>query len=105
MVKQPNSQTVHAKTPSKRDLQHQIGKTRESLGDTVEEIKETAEQGYTAAQKRLSRESLIIARSFKRSRSFGALAHSQRDSLSATRSVTLTRASKRGKKSPIGQFA
>jgi len=34
MVKQPNSQTVHAKTPSKRDLQHQIGKTRESLGDT-----------------------------------------------------------------------
>jgi len=54
MVKQPNSQTVHAKTPSKRDLQHQIGKTRESLGDTVEEIKETAEQGYTAAKETVS---------------------------------------------------
>ena len=54
MAKQPNSQTVHAKTPSKRDLQRQIGRTRESLDETVEEIKETAEQSYAAAKETVS---------------------------------------------------
>jgi hypothetical protein len=52
--------TVHAKgtaegrEPSKRDLERQIGRTRESLSNTVEEIKETAEQGYASVKETVS---------------------------------------------------
>ena len=40
--------------PSKRELQRQIGHTRESLTRTVEEIKETAGQGYEAVKESVS---------------------------------------------------
>jgi len=50
MAKQPNAQIVQVKTANKRDLQRQIGRTRESLGETVEQIKETTEQGFAAAK-------------------------------------------------------
>ena len=104
MVKQPNSQTVHAKTPSKRDLQHQIGKTRESLGDTVEEIKETAEQGYTAAKETVSGV-LDYREEFQKEPVVWSLG-----ALSAGFAVGYTlgyahKSSKRGKKSQIVQFA
>src|SRR5438067_9599349 len=50
MAKEPTTihskQTTDGREPTKRDLERQIGKTRESLSNTVEEIKETAEQGY-----------------------------------------------------------
>src|SRR5690348_16025779 len=42
------------RTPSKAELQRQIGRTRQSLGETVEEIKETAEKGYTAVKNTVS---------------------------------------------------
>jgi hypothetical protein len=54
MAKQPDSQIMEQKTPSKRDLQRQIGKTRESLTETVEEIKETAEQGIASVKETVS---------------------------------------------------
>ena len=41
-------------TPSKRELQRQIGRTRQSLSQTVEEIKQTAEQGYASAKETVS---------------------------------------------------
>jgi hypothetical protein len=46
--------TTEGDTASKRDLQRQIGRTRASLTDTVEEIKETAEQGVTAVKETVS---------------------------------------------------
>src|SRR5437763_66366 len=50
MAKEPTTihskQTTDGREPTKRELERQIGKTRESLSNTVEEIKETAEQGY-----------------------------------------------------------
>src|SRR5207244_3252542 len=54
MAKQPDSQIAQDKAPSKRDLQHQIGRTRESLTETVDEIKETAEQGYASVKETVS---------------------------------------------------
>jgi hypothetical protein len=55
MAKQPNSTAEEEKeAPSKPDLQRQIGRTRESLADTVEEIKETAEQGYASVKETVS---------------------------------------------------
>ena len=54
MAKQPNAQIVQVKTANKRDLQRQIGRTRESLGETVEQIKETTEQGFAAAKETVS---------------------------------------------------
>ena len=54
MAKQPNAQIVQVKTASKRDLQRQIGRTRDSLGETVEQIKETAGQGLAAAKETVS---------------------------------------------------
>ena len=50
MAKQPNSiaKATEQEAPSKQQLQKQIGRTRESLSETVEEIKETAEQGFAA---------------------------------------------------------
>jgi hypothetical protein len=50
MAKEPNSQITVAEAPSKRALQRQIGKTRESLTDTVEEIKETAQQATASVK-------------------------------------------------------
>jgi len=56
MAKQPNSITkaTEQEAPSKRELQKQIGRTRESLAETVEEIKETAEQGYASVKESVS---------------------------------------------------
>ena len=56
MAKQLNSITkvTEEKGPSKRELQKQIGRTRESLSETVEEIKETAEQGYASVKETVS---------------------------------------------------
>src|SRR5438477_8946793 len=54
MARQPNSQIANDKAPSKRDLQRQIGRTRESLTETVEEIKDTAEQGYASVKQTVS---------------------------------------------------
>jgi hypothetical protein len=42
------------RAPSKRALQRQIGRTRDSLSDTVEEIKRTAEKGYASAKETVS---------------------------------------------------
>jgi hypothetical protein len=39
---------------NKRELQRQVGRARESLAETVEEIKETAEQGYASVKKTVS---------------------------------------------------
>ena len=44
------SESPKAEEPSKQALQRQVGRTRESLAETVEEIKETAEQGYTSVK-------------------------------------------------------
>jgi hypothetical protein len=46
--------TAEGREPSKRDLERQIGRTRESLSNTVEEIKETAEQGYASVKETVS---------------------------------------------------
>ncbi len=54
MARQPNSQITQDKAPSKRELQRQIGRTRESLSETVEEIKETAEQGIASVKETVS---------------------------------------------------
>ena len=104
MAKQPNSQTVHAKTPSKRDLQRQIGRTRESLDETVEEIKETAEQGYAAAKETVSGV-LDYREEFQKEPVVWSLG-----ALSAGFALGYTpgyahKSSKRGKKSQIVQFA
>ena len=48
------STTANAEDSSKRQLQRQIGRTRESLSETVEEIKETAEQGYASVKETVS---------------------------------------------------
>ena len=40
--------------PSKRELQRQMQQTRESLAETIGEIKETVEQEYTAAKQTVS---------------------------------------------------
>ena len=104
MAKQPNSQTVHAKTPSKRDLQRQIGRTRESLDETVEEIKETAEQSYAAAKETVSGV-LDYREEFQKEPVVWSLG-----ALSAGFALGYTlgyahKSSKRGKKSQIVQFA
>ena len=56
MAKQPNSITkaTAQAEPSKRQLQKQIDRTRQSLSETVEEIKETAEQGYASVKETVS---------------------------------------------------
>jgi len=57
MARQPNSiaqETDKKEAPSKQELQKQIGRTRESLAETVEEIKETAEQGYASVKDTVS---------------------------------------------------
>src|SRR5205085_3943162 len=56
MAKQPNSLTkmTEQAEPSKRQLKKQVGRTRESLSETVEEIKETAEQGYASVKQSVS---------------------------------------------------
>jgi hypothetical protein len=54
MARQPNSQITENKASSKRDLQRQIGRTRESLGETVDEIKKTAEQGIASVKETVS---------------------------------------------------
>ena len=54
MARQPNSQIIQHKASTKRDLQRQIGRTRESLGETVEEIKKTAEQGIASVKETVS---------------------------------------------------
>lgn len=56
MTKQPSSVAASSEheTPSKRELQRQIGRTRESLSETVEEIKTTAEQGYASVKETVS---------------------------------------------------
>jgi hypothetical protein len=40
--------------PSKRELQRQMQQTRESLAETIDEIKETVEQEYNAAKQTVS---------------------------------------------------
>ncbi len=55
MAKQSSSSSSKDReAPSKRDLQRQIGRTRESLAGTVDEIKETAEQGYASVKETVS---------------------------------------------------
>ena len=54
MARQPNSQITQNKASTKRDLQRQIGRTRESLGETVDEIKKTAEQGIASVKETVS---------------------------------------------------
>src|SRR6059058_497028 len=56
MARQPNSTTLatEKEAPSKQELQKQIGRTRESLAETVDEIKETAEQGYASVKETVS---------------------------------------------------
>jgi hypothetical protein len=54
MARQPNLQITENKASSKRDLQRQIGRTRESLGETVDEIKKTAKQGIASVKETVS---------------------------------------------------
>jgi hypothetical protein len=58
MAKQPRSQMTKKSgedgAPTKRQLQRQIGRARESLSETVEQIKETAEQGYASVKETAS---------------------------------------------------
>jgi hypothetical protein len=56
MARQPNSITRanEKEAPNKQQLERQIGRTRESLAETVEEIKETAEQGYASVKQTVS---------------------------------------------------
>ena len=58
MAVQANPKTIRTtksdRAPTKQALQAQIGRTRESLSDTVEEIKRTAEQGYASAKETVS---------------------------------------------------
>ena len=92
------------RAPSKQALQRQIGRTRESLSETVEEIKQTAEQGYASAKETVAgladyreefqKEPLVW--------SLGAL------SAGFALGYTLGyahKASKKGKHSQFGQFA
>src|SRR5690242_14378044 len=50
----PRSKEIGIRNPSKQELQRQIGRTRQSLSETVEEIKETAEKGYAAVKDTVS---------------------------------------------------
>src|SRR6266480_337781 len=47
-------QTTSSQERQKRELQRQIGRTRDSLRDTVEQIQDTAEQKYQAAKDTVS---------------------------------------------------
>lgn len=47
-------QTDIERAPSKRQLQHQMERTREALAETVDEIKETVEQEVRAVKKTVS---------------------------------------------------
>ena len=47
-------QTASSKERQKRELQHQIGETRDSLRDTVEQIQDRAEEKYQAAKETVS---------------------------------------------------
>src|SRR6266566_3209817 len=47
-------QTTSPQERHKRELQRQIGRTRDSLRDTVEQIQDTAEQKYQAAKDTVS---------------------------------------------------
>lgn len=49
-----STKRVGNRGPSKAELERQIGRTRQSLGETVEEIKETAEKGYAAVKSTVS---------------------------------------------------
>src|SRR5436189_182787 len=51
---EPNGKQKAVGGPNKRELQRQIGRTRESLTRTVEEIKQTAGQGYEAVTESVS---------------------------------------------------
>src|SRR5438067_5482909 len=105
MAKEPTTihskQTTDGREPTKRDLERQIGKTRESLSNTVEEIKETAEQGYAQVKESV----LDYREEFQKEPvvwSLGAL------SAGFALGYTLGYAhknSKRGKKSQVVQFA
>src|SRR5881392_4252330 len=48
------SQTTSSQQQHKTELQRQIGQTRDSLRDTVEQIQDTAEQKYQAAKETVS---------------------------------------------------
>ena len=48
------SQTTSSQQQHKKELQRQIGQTRDSLRDTVEQIQDTAEQKYQAAKETVS---------------------------------------------------
>src|SRR5437667_5074366 len=48
------SQTTSSQQQHKKELQRQIGQTRDSLRDTVEKIQESAEQTYQAAKETVS---------------------------------------------------
>ena len=47
-------QTASSKERQKRELQHQIGETRDSLRDTVEQIQDRAEEKYQAVKETVS---------------------------------------------------
>ncbi|MBV9008885.1 MAG: hypothetical protein JO354_06935 [Verrucomicrobia bacterium] len=49
-----NQSSTSTAGENKRHLQRQIGRARESLAETVEEIKETAEQGYASVKQTVS---------------------------------------------------
>src|SRR5436305_661892 len=58
MAKEPTTiqikKTTDGQEPTKRKLESQIGKTRETLSNTVEEIRETAEQWYAQVKESVS---------------------------------------------------
>src|SRR5438045_799131 len=57
MAKEPTMETkieAAEERSDKRALQRQIGRTRESIAETVDEIKETAEQVYTSVKETVS---------------------------------------------------
>src|SRR5436309_13202892 len=98
------SQTTSSQQQHKKELQRQIGQTRDSLRDTVEQIQDTAEQKYQAAKETVSGV-LDYREEFQKEPVVWSLG-----ALSAGFALGYTlgyahKSSKRGKKSQIVQFA
>lgn len=107
MAKQPSTQLSRTRSdgaPSTRALQRQIGRTRESLTETVEEIKQTAEQGYKSAKQTVA-QALDYRKEFQKEPLVWSLG-----ALSAGFAIGYTlgyahKTTKRGKHSAIVQYA
>jgi len=107
MAKQPSTQISRTRSdgaPSTRALQRQIGRTRESLTETVEEIKQTAEQGYKSAKQTVA-QALDYRKEFQKDPLVWSLG-----ALSAGFAIGYTlgyahKTTKRGKHSAIVQYA